>query len=422
MPGRKEVELSSNRFAWSPLGAKLRELRRRARWSLTKLAVEAGLGVNGRAYLSKIEHGAIRHVSQERLEVLARTLNVPVTELIAVNIHNEPADNATADTISDMPGDLIEQTMASTDEHPMATTFEREDRRRCDMALSHGNQQPVLMPSAGQDLDLKDELEDVARENVRMISALGKTTAIKDLMYVLKCIRLRHSGCSVEQISLTCGIPADNLDRLLNQYAPSRRVPSQPALSDPQRAESSGGEREDMVPSHDPDSTVVRARDEVARARAVRVGRLIRGFRLSRRRLARVTYQDQAHMTTLEFAARYSEEEQHLFGHSPIRGESYVRMIERGGLNLTREHIDIISAALDLTPLERALIAEAAGFEGIARYLVLSAGGQIPDLGSLLEGDASTAEMLRIAEERIGSARDGLLGQGKRQTGHQRQA
>jgi transcriptional regulator with XRE-family HTH domain len=49
--------------------------------TVSELAVRAGFGVNGRSYISKLEHGLIQHVSDERLQRLAQALDIGSLEL-----------------------------------------------------------------------------------------------------------------------------------------------------------------------------------------------------------------------------------------------------------------------------------------------------------------------------------------------------
>lgn len=83
MSGRKEEELGRNGQAISEFGAVLRAWRRQRGLSVTDLALQAGFGHTGRSYISKIEHGLIRHVAEERLERIAAVLGVTVDDLLA---------------------------------------------------------------------------------------------------------------------------------------------------------------------------------------------------------------------------------------------------------------------------------------------------------------------------------------------------
>ena len=69
-----------------PLGATVRAWRRYRQLSLTTLAVRSGLGTNGRGYISKVEHGAIRDPHEALLGRLAVALDVPLSTLLLTEI------------------------------------------------------------------------------------------------------------------------------------------------------------------------------------------------------------------------------------------------------------------------------------------------------------------------------------------------
>lgn len=87
MRGRREEELISRSPAETGLGGTIRAWRRYHGLSVTDLAVQAGFGTNGRGYISRIEHGQIRHLGEERLERIAAALQLPSTDLL---LHRMP--------------------------------------------------------------------------------------------------------------------------------------------------------------------------------------------------------------------------------------------------------------------------------------------------------------------------------------------
>src|SRR5215469_2212361 len=81
MRGRKEVQLGQDGHAVTRLGATIRAWRRARGLSITRLAEEAGFGVESRGYISRIEHGVIREVGEERLQRLAQALGIAQADL-----------------------------------------------------------------------------------------------------------------------------------------------------------------------------------------------------------------------------------------------------------------------------------------------------------------------------------------------------
>ena len=101
MSGRKEEDLGANGQAISEFGAVLRAWRRQRDYSVTDLALQAGFGVTGRSYISKIEHGLIRHISEERLERIAAALGVSATDLLAKRWPGHTPTNSTGQSSVD---------------------------------------------------------------------------------------------------------------------------------------------------------------------------------------------------------------------------------------------------------------------------------------------------------------------------------
>lgn len=96
MRGRKEKELVPQEPADNGLGTALRAWRRVRGLSVTELAIEAGLGPNGRGYISRIEHGQIRHLGEERLGRIAAALHLERADLLLHRLperEHTPASN-----------------------------------------------------------------------------------------------------------------------------------------------------------------------------------------------------------------------------------------------------------------------------------------------------------------------------------------
>jgi transcriptional regulator with XRE-family HTH domain len=81
LKGRKEMELETNWLQESRLGVTIRAWRRYRELSVTDLADRAGFGTNGRSYISKIEHGHIKHLGGKQLSSIAAALQITDTDL-----------------------------------------------------------------------------------------------------------------------------------------------------------------------------------------------------------------------------------------------------------------------------------------------------------------------------------------------------
>jgi transcriptional regulator with XRE-family HTH domain len=93
MKGRKEEELASHSLLENGLGKAIRAWRRFHGFTVTELAVRAGFGKNGRGYISRIEHGLIRHLGEERLNRIAAALHLQRADLL---LHCMPETHAEA--------------------------------------------------------------------------------------------------------------------------------------------------------------------------------------------------------------------------------------------------------------------------------------------------------------------------------------
>ena len=62
--------------AITPVGRALRAWREERQLSEVDLAMRAGLGANGRSYISKVEHGVIKRPGPDKLKLLARALGI----------------------------------------------------------------------------------------------------------------------------------------------------------------------------------------------------------------------------------------------------------------------------------------------------------------------------------------------------------
>ena len=91
MRGRKEEEIGAIQQPTSQLGVTIRAWRRHWQLSVTDLAVQAGFGEKGRGYISKIEHGQIKHVADNRLDSIATALRLTSTDLL---LHRMPETQA----------------------------------------------------------------------------------------------------------------------------------------------------------------------------------------------------------------------------------------------------------------------------------------------------------------------------------------
>jgi transcriptional regulator with XRE-family HTH domain len=87
MRGRREEELASHSAAENGLGMAIRAWRRFRGMTVTELAVQAGFGTNGRSYISRIEHGQIRHLGEDRLQRIAAVLALHSSDLL---LHRMP--------------------------------------------------------------------------------------------------------------------------------------------------------------------------------------------------------------------------------------------------------------------------------------------------------------------------------------------
>ena len=89
--GRKEGEIGTDGQLTGKLGVAIRAWRRYSQLSVTELAVQAGFGEKGRGYISKIEHGQIHHVGDDRLDNIAAALHLTSTDLL---LHRMPETQA----------------------------------------------------------------------------------------------------------------------------------------------------------------------------------------------------------------------------------------------------------------------------------------------------------------------------------------
>src|SRR5437667_6423753 len=80
MKGRREEELTAS--SENGLGPAIRAWRRLRGMTVTELAVQAGFGPNGRGYISRIEHGHIRHLGDDRLKRIAAALHLQSADLL----------------------------------------------------------------------------------------------------------------------------------------------------------------------------------------------------------------------------------------------------------------------------------------------------------------------------------------------------
>jgi transcriptional regulator with XRE-family HTH domain len=79
--GRKEAELGVDTPKPSNIGDALRRWRHLRGLTVTELAVQAGFGLSGRSYISKIEHGAIRHIGESKLQAILQALAIRAEDL-----------------------------------------------------------------------------------------------------------------------------------------------------------------------------------------------------------------------------------------------------------------------------------------------------------------------------------------------------
>ena len=82
MRGRREEELVSHSPSENELGTAIRAWRRFRGMTVTELAVQAGFGNTGRGYISRIEHGHIRHLGGDRLQRIAAVLQLQSIDLL----------------------------------------------------------------------------------------------------------------------------------------------------------------------------------------------------------------------------------------------------------------------------------------------------------------------------------------------------
>jgi transcriptional regulator with XRE-family HTH domain len=87
MRGRKEEELASHLLPENGLGTTIRAWRRFRGMTVTDLAVQAGFGKSNRGYISRIEHGQIKRLGEERLNCIAAALQLQHTDLL---LHRMP--------------------------------------------------------------------------------------------------------------------------------------------------------------------------------------------------------------------------------------------------------------------------------------------------------------------------------------------
>lgn len=80
--GRKELPIDASRHS-TTLGLAVRAWRRYRGLKLTELTIRAGYTDTNRGYISKIEHGLIRHVGDEHLERIANALGIDQKDLLA---------------------------------------------------------------------------------------------------------------------------------------------------------------------------------------------------------------------------------------------------------------------------------------------------------------------------------------------------
>ncbi len=97
MRGRREKELVSHSPAENELGTAIRAWRRFRGLSVTELAIAAGFGINGRGYISRIEHSQIRHLGEERLNRIAAALELQSADLLLHRMPEAPDDAPTRD-------------------------------------------------------------------------------------------------------------------------------------------------------------------------------------------------------------------------------------------------------------------------------------------------------------------------------------
>src|SRR6266851_10426412 len=97
MRGRREEELTSHSPAENGLGATIRAWRHFRGMTVTELAIAAGFGVNGRGYISRIEHSQIHHLGEERLNRIAAALELQSADLLLHRMPEAPDDAPTRD-------------------------------------------------------------------------------------------------------------------------------------------------------------------------------------------------------------------------------------------------------------------------------------------------------------------------------------
>lgn len=79
--GRRERELEPYISLEDSLGVTIRAWRHFRGLTVTKLAVRAGFGKNGRGYISKVEHNLIKRLSGEFLAAIAQALDLSPIDL-----------------------------------------------------------------------------------------------------------------------------------------------------------------------------------------------------------------------------------------------------------------------------------------------------------------------------------------------------
>jgi transcriptional regulator with XRE-family HTH domain len=131
MRGRDEIDLGTDGRTIAPLGATVRSWRRYRGLTEAELARRAGLGDNGRSYISRLEHGHFAQINEERMAQLAAALTLspddllahrkpprqrpaPRTQMLATTTkRRERASVGFATTISDKVADALSQRLAA---------------------------------------------------------------------------------------------------------------------------------------------------------------------------------------------------------------------------------------------------------------------------------------------------------------------
>jgi transcriptional regulator with XRE-family HTH domain len=182
--GRKEGDIVPPETAAGYLGATIRAWRRFRKLTVTELAVRAGLGETGRAYISKLEHGHIAHVGVTRLNHLAAALRTTPADLLT---HQQPEMPARADasTPDGMRASVVRDAVAETLEEHLDSVLRSAlasalpvFRRKADQVIEQSVPRILRITQREREAELFQSIIRQAAQGRPIIEHLGPTAPV----------------------------------------------------------------------------------------------------------------------------------------------------------------------------------------------------------------------------------------------------